>query len=259
MPPSQHWYYALVITIVLTAILCSTLFVLSMTFERFYSIIMPHKAASFNTVKRARITIVVIVVFSILYHIPHLFTSINNGRVCVSYTTASDDISVLIYYWFSFVLNFALPFVLLLIMNSVVIHTLRKRSHLNLRTTNEGHGEGQGQKSKAKQPERQIYITLLLGTFGFLILSTPVYAMVFYINFFSGNTPYFYAGYHLFYQIGEKTMYTNHAINFFLYVISGQKFRSDLLTLFKCSKMKDSHLKYLNNSKSTVSTTDSQL
>ena len=255
MPPSEHWYCALVITIVLTAILCSTLFILGMTFERFYSIIRPHKAASSNTVKRARIIIAVIVMFSILYHIPHLFTSVNNGRVCVGYAKGFDDISVQIYYWFSFLLNFALPFVLLLIMNSVIIHTLHKRSYLNLQSTN----KGQGQKSKAKQPEKQIYITLLLVTFGFLILSTPVYAMVFYINFFSGKTPYFYAGYHLFYQVGEKTMYTNLGINFFLYVISGQKFRSDLLALFKCSKTTDSQPKYLNTSILTVYTTDSEI
>ena len=257
MPPSQYWYCAVVITIVVTAIMCSTFFIIAMTFERFYSIIRPHKAASFNTVKRARITIVVVVVFSVFYHIPHLFISANNGRVCVSYTKAFDDISVLIYYWFSFVLNFALPFVLLLIMNSVIIQTLRKRSHLNLRTTNKGHGEGQDQKNKVKQPETQIYITLLLVTFGFLILSTPVYAMAFYINFFSGNTPYYYAGFHLFYQIGEKTMYTNHGINFFLYVISGQKFRADLLALFKCRKTKN--LRHHDNSGTTVSTVDSQM
>ena len=43
-----------------------------MTFDKFYSIIRPHKAASFNTVKR-EITIIFIVIFSFLYNIPHLF------------------------------------------------------------------------------------------------------------------------------------------------------------------------------------------
>ena len=83
--------------------------------------------------------------------------------------------------------------------------------------------------------------------------------MVFYINFVNGNTPYFYAGYHLFYQVGEKTLYTNHGINFFLYVISGQKFRTDLLTLFKCSRNKPIHLKYVTNSVTHVSTLDAQM
>ena len=113
MPPNQYCHCTLVITIVLIAIMCSTLFILSMTFERFYSIIRPQKAASFNTVKKAKMNIFIIVIFSILYHIPHLFISANTGRVCVSYSTAFEDIFFLIYYWLSFVLDFALPFVLL--------------------------------------------------------------------------------------------------------------------------------------------------
>ena len=68
----------------------------------------------------------------------------------------------------------------------------------------------------------------------FLILIIPPYAKAFYIMSVSGNTPFYYAGYHLFYHIGNKTYFTNHGINFFLYVISGTKFREDLRKLFKC-------------------------
>ena len=122
-------------------------------------------------------------------------------------------------------------------MNSVIIYTIRRRSQSNVTMSEgqpQGHGKGEGQSSKNKHYERQIYVMLLLVTFGFLILVTAVYVMLFYINFFQGTTPYFFAGYHLFYQVGEKTMYTNHGINFFLYVISGQKFRADLVKLSSC-------------------------
>ena len=56
MPPSQYYFCAVKLTIVYSAILGSVLLVLSMTFDRFYSIIKPHKAASVNTVTRAKIT-----------------------------------------------------------------------------------------------------------------------------------------------------------------------------------------------------------
>ena len=56
--------------------------------------------------------------------------------------------------------------------------------------------------------------------------------MVFYLNYYSGNTPFYYASLHLLYQVGQKAFYTNHGINFFLYVISGQKFRTDLRNMF---------------------------
>ena len=68
-PPGPYWYCALTNGILFSAFLCSTLLILSMTFDRFYSIIRPHKAATFNTVKRAKITIFAVVVFSILYNI----------------------------------------------------------------------------------------------------------------------------------------------------------------------------------------------
>ena len=237
MPPNQHWHCVIVITTVQTSVMCSTYFIVTMTFERFYSIVRPHKAASFNTVKRAKITILSIILISILFNLHHLFFTDNVGRFCIPVADYKSVVIIQVFYWSSFTLFFALPFVLLLAMNSVIIYTIRKRSKSNI-TMSEGQGQSQGQSSKSKHYERQIYIMLLLVTFGFLILVTPVYVMLFYINFFQGTTPYFYAGYHLFYQVGEKTMYTNHGINFFLYVISGQKFRADLSKLFSCTTVK---------------------
>ena len=97
-----------------------------------------------------------------------------------------------------------------------------------------------GQNSKDKNSDRQIFTMLLLVTFGYLILNIPVKSLIFYLNFYSGHTTYYYAGLHLFYQIGEKTLYTNHGINFFLYAMSGQKFRTDLKNLFICNKKSNS-------------------
>ena len=82
-----------------------------MTFDRFYSIIVPHKAASFNTVKRAKITVSGIVVFSILSNIPHLFISDHNRWECLPYGAALDQPYGQFYYWLSFVIHFTIPFV----------------------------------------------------------------------------------------------------------------------------------------------------
>ena len=91
---------------------------------------------------------------------------------------------------------------------------------------------------KSKHPEKQVVTTLLLEvTFVFLFLNIPVRTLVFYLNFYSGNTPTYYASLHLLYQVGQKAFYTNHGINFFLYVISGQKFRTDLRNIFVSKKI----------------------
>ena len=149
-------------------------FILSMTFERFYSIIKPHKAASFNTVKRAKITILCIIIFFMIFNIPRLFLGKIEGLQCLPYGQGSTFWSQF-YFYTEMIISFVFPFISLLFMNSVIIYTF-----------------------------------------------TPKGKAIFF----------------LVYQVGEKSYYTNYAVNFFLYVISGQKFRTDLMKLFLYSKKK---------------------
>ena len=75
---------------------------------------------------------------------------------------------------------------------------------------------------------------LLLVTFAYLVLVTPgqIYAAL-YLNVIAPKikTARVYVGIYLFYHIVHKLAPTNNAINFFLYVIFGHKFRDDLLSL----------------------------
>ena len=235
MPPSQLWYCRIQMFNLHVSTFCSNYLLITMTFERFYSIIKPHKAASFNTVRKARVTIVCIVVGFTSYSAPLLFIGGTYGKFCVSNRFASETILGELYYWLTEIFSFLVPFIFLLTMNSVIIHTLRKRSKQNISQLT-GQGTTEGQNSKGKHSEKQIVTMLLLITFVFLTLSVPTRALLFYLNFSRGNTSFYYAGYHLFYQVGEITYLTNHGINFFLYVLSGQKFRTDLRNLFMSKK-----------------------
>ena len=212
-----------------------------MTFERFYSIIRPLNAASFNTVKRARMIIICVFMFGFAYCIPYLFIAGNDGKFCIVNRFASHNVLGEMYHWLTEIFIFPFPFLALLTMNSVIIHTLRKRAKQKLLEIS-GESQTEDQNLKIKHSENQIFIMLLLITFVFLILNIPTRALVFYLNFSKGDSPYYYAGLNLFFQIGDKSYVTNHAINFFLYVMSGQKFRTDLKNLFflmKSNKNKD--------------------
>ena len=248
MPMNPYWYCAITITINFTSILSSTLLIVSMTFDRFYSIIRPHKAASFNTIKRAKITIVCIVLFSILFNVSHFFTTTNNHWLCLPFgnQVVMAKWYSRFYYWLSFTVQFVIPFISLLSMNSVIIHTLRNRD--NPKSTqgkrsggqDKNESQGQGKNSRMKNSDKQVHAILLLVTFGFMILTTPAY-LFFIINLVVNfmASPRIFAGYHLFTNTVQKLHFTNHSINFFLYVISGQKFRIDLKKLFKI-KLNDS-------------------
>ena len=109
------------------------------------------------------------------------------------------------------------------------------RSKLNTLSSG-SQDESEFNHVRNKHPEKQIITMLLLVTFVFLALNIPVRCAVFYANFSSGDTPYYYAGLNLLYQVGTNSYYSNHGLNFFLYVISGQKFRTDLRNLFMSKK-----------------------
>ena len=230
IPPNQEWYCRLATMFIWIASLCSTLFILSMTFDRFYSIIKPHRASSFITVKRTKITVVSIVIFSLCFNVPFIFTISHEARQCV------PDIHGTLkafYYWSCYIVQFIVPFVSLLSMNSTIIHVLRTRS------IGQCEIQGQGQGRKLKSSEKHIFAILLLVAFSFFLLVTPLYAFNLYSMIFDyAKTPQRFAGFYLFYNIIHKMYFTNNGINFFLYVISGRKFRSDLVSMLKCNRGK---------------------
>ena len=240
--PSTFWHCSIWVAISSFSNLCSTLFLLSMTFERFYSIIRPHKAVLLNRVKRAKITITCVLVFCVLFNVPHLFTTTQRGRDCNPIGKAVDYPYLQIYSWLTSVLNFFLPFLLLLMMNSVIIHTLKQQANWSATMSacqNQAQGQIEGHSVKMRQSEKQVTVTLLLVTFTFLVLMTPSGSILIYVNVYDfSKSPQSLAGFHLFGSLANKTYFTNSGINFFLYVISGRKFRSDLVNLLTCKRRK---------------------
>ena len=242
--PSTFWHCSIWVAISSFSNLCSTLFLLSMTFERFYSIIRPHKAVLLNTVKRAKITITCVLVFCVLFNVPHLFTTTQRGRNCHPIGKAVEYPHLQIYSWLTSVLNFFLPFLLLLMMNSVIIHTLRQQAKWSKTMSmsvvqNQGQGQTEGHSVKMRQTEKQVTVTLLLVTFTFLVLMTPSGSILIYVNVYDfSKSPQSLAAFRLLGSLAHKTYFTISGINFFLYVISGQKFRSDLVNLLTCKRRK---------------------
>ena len=148
-------------------------------------------------------------IFSALYNFPQFFVTVDDGLRC----TNAPLPYVEMYYWLSFAVNFLLPFVFLLTMNAVIIHTLRQRASMKLIDFN---NQAKGQNTKMKSSETQIYVTLLMVTFGFLILTTPPYVLSLFIpvvNF--SETPKKFARFYLSFQVAQKTFFTNNCINFF--------------------------------------------
>ena len=125
LPVSQPWSCRLQSYTLHSSSLTSNYLLISMTFERFYSIIRPHKAALFNTVKKAKIIILCIFMGCFFNSIPFLFLGANIGTKCIPIKNASDKLLHELYYWIQEILIFIFPFISLLTMNSVIINTLK--------------------------------------------------------------------------------------------------------------------------------------
>ena len=237
MPPSQYWYCTIANYFLFSSNLCSSLLITSMTFSRWYSIIKPHKAASFNTMGRTRSTILGITLFSFFYSVPHWFFTQDVGKVCYPHFRYMNSWYNEAYFWVTMAVNWAVPCISLLIMNFWIIVAISRNVDENVgRTTSQTQRNNSDQaQGPSDRAEKHVYTVLLAVTFTFLILTTPHYVFFFYARTFPlAPTPKSLAIFHLCQQVVHKSFYVNSGINFFLYVLSGKKFRQEVLQLIFC-------------------------
>ena len=213
-----------------------TFLVVAMTIDKYIAIKWPHKAATYSTPRRAKMITVSVSIGVCIYNIPYFFISILTGNQCIGDTIGS--VMTKVYTWFSFVLNAIIPFIMLIHMNCVIVNAVRN-SHVffkdNNETTTKGRDQGMETRKKTmKSAEKHLVIMLLLVTVLFLILLCPTYFRFIYLVFAKRDTPFKYAQSMLFSEITAKLYNSNSGIIFFLYCISGQKFRNDLREILCC-------------------------
>ena len=253
--------------------------VVAMTLDKYIAITWPHKATIFSTPRRAKISVLSVCIVAHVYNIPHIFLSALTKNICRAYVVGGTFTKV--YSWFSFVLNAVLPFISLCYMNYNIIRKVRQSCQrfggMELVYKTEGHQKGQGQghhqshsqghtqghqkgqnnvlntvrENKFKKIENQLVIMLLLVTTLFLILMLPSYIRYLYSPFIKEDTPAKYTFIMFFFQLSYKLYSTNHGINFFLYCLSGQKFRNDLKEILGFSRNSK-----LNKRRSEANTTE---
>ena len=202
--------------------------VLFMTADRVIAIKAPLRAPSLCTPKRAKRSVLALLVATCAFTVPYYTQSdiSNNGKLCTG--LAVQDTLSLVYSWVNIVMGCFFPFIALLTMNSIIIHAmLRRGSHLV---------EGQKKDDDKRSAEnRQLTFMLLLVTFTFLALICPQYLRYFVYSFKSQSTsPFAFAEYVLVVHISNKMYFTNNSVNFLLYCMGGTKFRNDLKELLGC-------------------------
>ena len=125
---------------------------------------------------------------------------------------------------FNLCMSSLVPFCVLLILNSFIIVTLQKR-----KDTFNKIGTSRDSSSEQKSSDFQVTVMLLLVSFTLLILTLPQYIRITIYTFLDNyRDPTKMGTYKLITSITYKFFAINNVCNFFLYAISGSKFRGDL-------------------------------
>ena len=193
-----------------------------MTLDKLIAIVVPHKSALLCTVKRARINSVIIFVIVAIFFLPVLyFVGLEEYTTeCTIYEMERWYVTA--YMYTSMVLSPVVPFVSLTVMNSFILYTICRRKNTEL-----------GHSSIAHKVESQLTIMLVLICTTYLVLTFPFEFIELYMYYVGhGNTLNEIAITWLVVNVSLQLMTMNSGINFFLYLISGQKFRADLKILF---------------------------
>ena len=212
----------------------STYQIVAMTADKYIAIKWPHKAATYSTPGRAKLILTGVISCALIYNAPHLYASSLIGDKCLAYAVGGTITKV--FSWATFIINGIIPFSLLIHMNYVIVKTVRKSREMFKGNVEKVGKENIPDKNKGmdtrqrimKSAENQLTTMLLLVTILFLILLIPTYIRYIYLIFVVVDTPSKFASSMLFFQVTYKLFTTNNAINFFLYCVSGQKFRNDL-------------------------------
>ena len=219
-----HEWYQVEYYFNLFTLQCVTYLTLAMTADKYIAIRWPHKAATYSNPKRTKAIIVTILIVVSIYNLPHLFTTGVVEGNCCGYSI--ESVLTKVYSWSTFVLNGVIPFTLLIHMNYVIVKTVRNSKHMFKGTDQITRMEKR--EKTMKSAENQLTSMLLAITTLFLILLFPTNVRFIYVAFVNSDTPSKYALYIFISEISYRLFITNSGINFFLYCISGKKFRNDL-------------------------------
>ena len=216
----------------------STFQVIAMTLDKYVAIKWPHKAATYSTPKKAKMTVIIIHICVVIFNLPHLYMSQLTDGICLGYSNGGTITKV--YSWFTFVINAIIPLTSLIYMNGVIIQKVRSsRKQFGFGEDTQNHDPSNVATAKRqktmKNTENQLTIMLLLVTTLFLILMIPTYIRFLYTTFVIRDSLPKYVSVVFFYHLSHKLYHTNNGINFFLYCISGQKFRNDLKEILSCN------------------------
>ncbi|KAL4229423.1 hypothetical protein ACF0H5_012461 [Mactra antiquata] len=231
---------------------CSSQFsswlLVAVTVERFISIVRPHHVRIGCTSRLAGVIIVAlfVLIYGLNTHIFYGFGRSNLPRyfgqgLCEAMYEEYYEFWTKVYSWIDLAVVFLVPFLILLVANSIIIYKLRQTRTIRRRLS---IVKTRNEQTQAKD-SKLVTVMLILLSVVFFVCLTPVSIFFVYRPYWMDKVnPTLCSDLYGFIAAHERIDFThaitniigyiNAAFNFVLYVISGSKFRAELKSLFLC-------------------------
>ena len=183
----------------------SSYIITTMTFDKMYAIVWPHKSKDKCTAGRARITCLTAAVLVPVFFVPLGFFAgmSQGGNNCIRYSMEAWYVTL--YAHISMIVHPLLPFVSVVTMNSVILFKLCKRQSSGISTS-----------TANQKAQKQLVIMLLVISSTYLVLTIPFEAREIYSYYVTyGNTPEGFAVNYFIFVVTHELITMNSGINFF--------------------------------------------
>lgn len=233
----------LLVFILLVSMYLSAWLIVFMTVDRFVAVWFPFRAAAFCNISRARIATAVLLVVTFALNC-HIFWTISLYQIEGPKGTWSrmfcgpDYTSAFMFGPFEkmkLISYSIIPFIIILCLNVAIIIRLRYSTPAILQIPGDAHHVGFNRATGAHHPilrhmrdpysQTRVTSMLLAVSFAWVLLTSP-YSFYGMLSVLAPRQNMVLKG------VCFILMYTNHAINFALYCLTGKKFRRELVELF---------------------------
>ena len=130
--------------------------------------------------------------------------------------------------WFDTTLSSIIPIIVVFVANVRIIMELKMKKKKKKSQTIRVHREAESKE------EKRVTVMLLVMTCSFLVFLMPLFVWNLhrYFSLKNGSNPKATAISHLVMVVCVQLLYTNNAVNFYLYVVFGRDFRKELRRMF---------------------------
>ncbi len=228
------WVCCVYIWTVVSARVMAVWILVAIVVERGIAVWFPYMLKIICSLKRGKRLVCIFIIGVMILEIPQIlatetFIRFDIGldrNISYCFINFTTDIGHYMFYiepWIAFSPYSAVPFCIIFITNIVIIVGVRRAQNKRKSMTSSQRGETTSSDSRVNQ----MMIMLILVSVSFIVLTAPWCIYILLRNFAGiyvpeyGNTAYL-------------LLALNHSINFWLYCLSGKRFRQDFVNMISC-------------------------